>query len=199
VSTASNANSTSAKVPDKSHRKVIVFLGDSLTAGYGLSQSDSYPSLVQKYFDAEQKPWEVVNAGVSGDTTKGGLERVPWILKLKPTAVFVALGANDGLRGLSNDEAEKNLNEIVALLQKNKVIVFLAGMRMPLNYGSRQSQGFEDLFARVAEKNQIPLLPFLLKDVALESGKNQGDGIHPNREGTILVANQVIEFLKKHL
>ena len=178
---------------------MIVFLGDSLTAGYGLAQNESYPSLIQQFIDADKRPWEVVNAGVSGDTTRAGLERVPWILKRKPKAVFVALGANDGLRGLSNAEAEKNLNGIVLLLQSQDVQVFLAGMKMPINYGLHQSQGFEQIFVHVANKNKIPLLPFLLKDVALESNKNQGDGMHPNQAGTMVIANQVYDFLKPHL
>ena len=193
------ATSKGESAPAKEHANRIVLLGDSLTAGYGLEQDQSYPSLVQGLIDAKGLDWKVINAGVSGDTSKGGLERIPWILKSKPHAVFVALGANDGLRGVDPSSTQKNLQGIVEKLVENKVQVFLAGMRLPLNYGPGRGAEFEAVYKTLAEQFQLPLMPFLLKDVALEPSLNLPDGIHPNPKGAKVIAEHVFEFLEPYL
>jgi acyl-CoA thioesterase I len=185
----------SAMPSPESNPQKIVFLGDSLTAGYGLESNESYPALIQEKLRADQLNWEVVNAGVSGDTTQGGLERVPWVLKAEPKAVFVALGANDGLRGISPQVTKSNLKKIIELFQSKSVTVYLGGMRLPLNYG-KNAPAFEAVFTDLASEYKIPLLPFLIEGVALDASLNLPDGIHPNAKGAKIVAGNVYNFLK---
>lgn len=173
----------------------LVCLGDSLTAGYGLDESEAYPALLEK----KLRGWKVVNAGVSGDTTAGGLKRLDWILKSKPDAVFVALGANDGLRAIKPIETEKNLNAIIAAVKKSGARAFLAGMLVPTNYGETYFFDFKVLYPRVAKKQAVPLMPFILEGVGGVASLNQADGIHPTAEGAKIVAEQVWAFLKKRL
>ncbi|MCB9396799.1 MAG: arylesterase [Acidobacteria bacterium] len=171
----------------------VVILGDSLTAGYGLSPDLAYPALLQKKVDAEGLAVTIVNAGVSGDTSAGGLRRLNWLLKA-PIDVFVlALGANDGLRGLPVSETETNLKAMIEKVRaaNPKVKVLLMGMKVPPNMGESYSQSFEAIFPQVAQSEQVKLLPFLLDKVAGDETLNQADGIHPNQAGHEIVAQTV--------
>lgn len=174
----------------------IVAFGDSLTAGLGVSSEEAYPEQLARWLRKEGFNYEVINAGVSGDTTAGGLRRVEWILKNRPRLVILELGANDGLRGQSLKETYKNLNAIIENLKAKGVIVVLAGMRLPLNYGDAYTQEFSDLFVRLAHKQKIPLIPFFLEGVATHRQLNQGDGLHPTAEGYSIVVQNVWETLE---
>ena len=172
-------------------------LGDSLTAGYGLLESQSYPALLQQRLDAEGYKYEVVNAGVSGDTTAGGLRRLDWALEGGEVRVLiVALGGNDGLRGLSVDEMKKNLTVIITRARERNVVVILAGMEAPPNYGQEYATAFRSAFREIAARERVLVIPFLLDKVAGQSQLNQGDGIHPNEQGTRIVAETVWSVLR---
>lgn len=180
-------------------KKRIVVLGDSISAGYGLDRDEAYPALLQKKADAEGLPYEVVNAGVSGDTTAGGLRRIDWALGQKGAEVLViALGGNDGLRGLSPEETEKNLTGIVAKARaKNPGMkIIIAGMQMPDNLGSKYVESFKETFAKVAAAEMTELLPYLLEGVGGDESLNQADRIHPNAEGQRKIADLVWVKLK---
>lgn len=174
----------------------LVFLGDSLTAGYGLDAREAFPSLIQERITAKGWTWTVVNAGVSGDTTAGALRRLDRIFRQKVDVLFVCLGANDGLRGLPPEASERNLRAIVARAKREGAQVVLAGMRLPENYGPDYRARFEAMYARTARQERVPLLPFLLEEVALRPELNQNDGIHPNAEGTRRVAGRVWSTLE---
>lgn len=170
--------------------------GDSLTAGLGLAPDDSYPSLLQNLLLEDGFPYRVINEGVSGDTSATALVRVDTIASERAELALVAIGANDGLRGLPVDEMEKNLREIVKRFQASGSRVALAGMRIPPNMGAEYVKDFEAVFPRVAQDMDIPLLPFLLEGVAADPDLNQDDGIHPNEEGARMVARLVADFVK---
>jgi acyl-CoA thioesterase I len=174
-------------------RPKIVALGDSLTAGYGLLESQSYPALLQERLDAEGYKFEVVNAGVSGDTTAGGLRRLDWALDGNVRVLIVALGGNDGL---SVDEMKKNLTAIVTRAREKNVVVILAGMEAPPNYGQEYATAFRSAFREIAGRERVIVIPFLLDKVAGQSQLNQGDGIHPNEHGTRIVAETVWSVLR---
>ena len=176
--------------------KVIVFLGDSLTAGYGLTEEEAYPFLIQEYLKKDGIDWKVINAGISGDTTKGGLERLNWILKSSPAFVFLALGANDGLRGLKTEITQKNLEEIIQTLKKSKINVVLSGMQLPINYGPEYRKAFKNIYPSLAKKHNLPFLPFLLEGVASKTDLNLADGVHPNQKGQEIMAGNIYKFLK---
>jgi len=175
--------------------RVLVALGDSLTAGFGVAPEAAWPALVQARLAREGYSYRVVNAGVSGDTTAGALRRVDWVLRARPEIVVVALGANDGLRGQPVEAMRANLAEIVRRLQAAGVRVLLAGMRLPPNYGAEYTRAFTEAFAEVARRARVPLMPFLLDTVAADPRLNQPDGIHPNAEGHRLVAERVWPYL----
>ena len=175
---------------------LVVFLGDSLTAGLGLDEDEAYPALIGKDLGEEGLPVRVINAGVSGDTTAGGLSRIGWLLNQHPDVVVVALGANDGLRGLSIDEAEKNLREIVRRSQASGARVLLAGMKMPPNYGPDYTSRFEGMFTAIAKDMNVPLIPFLLEGVGGVRRLNQADGMHPTAEGQEILAKNVQPYLE---
>jgi acyl-CoA thioesterase-1 len=177
-------------------RPKIVALGDSLTAGYGLLESQSYPALLQARLDAEGYQFEVVNAGVSGDTSAGGLRRMDWALEGNVKVMILALGANDGLRGLSVQDMKQNLSAIIAKAREKNVVVILAGMEAPPNYGQEYAAGFRSAFRDVALRERVLFVPFLLDKVAGQGGLNQGDGIHPNEQGTRIVADTVWAVLR---
>jgi acyl-CoA thioesterase I len=177
--------------------KVILFFGDSLTAGYGLSTEEAFPALIEQKFTAGGRKTKVINAGLSGETTAGGLTRIEWILR-QPIDVFVLeLGANDGLRGLPLDQTQKNLQAIIDKVKaKNpKVKIVIAGMMVPPNMGPDYSTKFNKIFPEVAKKNNATLIPFLLQDVAGDEKLNQADGIHPNVQGHKIVAENVYKVL----
>lgn len=176
--------------------RVIVALGDSLTAGLGLLPDEAYPSLLEKRLRREGYRYHVVNAGVSGDTTAGGLRRVDWVLRSQPTLVIVALGANDGLRRQSVEAMRANLTEIVHRLRAGGASVLLVGMRVPTNYGDVYGRAFAAGFADVARATGVSLAPFLLDGVAGQARLNQPDGIHPTVEGQRIIADRLWPYLK---
>ena len=167
----------------------LVFFGDSLTAGLGLSKEQAFPALIEARLRAEGRPWKVVNAGVSGDTTAGGVARLNWIYKQKVDVMFLCLGANDGLRGLPVAETERNLRAILDRAKREGTRVVLAGIQLPENYGPEYRADFARIFPRLAKAYRVPLLPFLLEGVAMEPRLNQPDGIHPTAEGARIVAD----------
>ena len=177
----------------------IVVLGDSLTEGYGLNKEQAFPFLVEKKFREAGKNIEIINAGVSGSTSAGGLSRVAWSLKSKPQYVLIALGANDGLRGLGVTAMKKNLVEIIQKVKAGGAKPLLIGMKMPPNYGVQYTKEFEGAFQKVADEQKVPLLPFLLDRVATNSKLNLPDGIHPNQEGHKTIAETVFKFLEKNI
>jgi acyl-CoA thioesterase I len=178
----------------------ILFLGDSLTEGLGVSKEEAFPNLVQSYIQNElKKDITVINGGVSGSTTSDGLARLKWYLKRKPYIVFVALGANDGLRGLNLEESQKNLEEIIKYAQESNAKVLLAGMLIPPNYGPEYSKRFKEMYEQIKNKYNLKSMPFLLDGVAGKKELNQNDGIHPNVEGHKYIAKKVFEFIKEDL
>ena len=172
-------------------RPRIVVLGDSLTAGYGLDLSQAYPTLLQEWIEAEGYPYEVVNAGVSGDTSAGGLRRLDWSLQGDVRVLIAALGANDGLRGLPVEALRRNLAEIVQRAQDRGIVVVIAGMEAPPNYGPVYTAGFRETFRELARLHDVRLVPFLLEGVAGNPTLNLADGMHPNPEGARIVAQTV--------
>lgn len=185
----------------QTEKKRIVFFGDSITAGYGLSPNQAFPALIQEKLDEKGLSYEVVNAGLSGETSAGGLGRIDWILRAKPDIFVLELGGNDGLRGLSLEETEKNLTQMVQKVRtRNKdAIIILAGMQIPPNLGVDYTQQFKELFPKVATATDSELIPFLLDKVGGEPELNLPDGIHPNIEGHKIVAETVWKSLQKHL
>lgn len=191
---AANAAAPSL-APAAGQGPLVVFLGDSLTAGLGLPEEQAYPALLDRRLDAKGAPVRVLNAGVSGDTTAGGLARLDWLLKQKPDILVLGLGANDGLRGLELEQTEKNLREIVRRAQAADVRVLLLGMMIPPNYGADYTERFRQMYPEIADDADIPLVPFLLEGVGGIADLNQEDGIHPTAEGQEIVANNVEPFL----
>jgi acyl-CoA thioesterase-1 len=173
-----------------------VVLGDSLTAGLGLVETQAFPHLLQQRIDAEGYDFDVDNAGVSGDTSAGGLRRLDWTLQGDVRVLIVALGANDGLRGLSAAEMTKNLSEIVQRAQDRGIVVILAGMEAPPNFGQEYATAFRQAYREVALQHRVLFIPFLLDKVAGQSTLNQGDGIHPNAQGSQIIAETVWSVLK---
>jgi acyl-CoA thioesterase I len=180
-------------------RPKIVALGDSLTIGLGLLETQSYPSLLQQKLDEDGYAFEMVNAGVSGDTSAGGLRRLDWALEGDVRVLIVALGANDGLRGLSIAELKQNLATIISRAREKNVVVILAGMEAPPNYGAEYIQSFRAAYREVAGKERVLLIPFLLDGVAGQSALNQADGIHPNAEGARVIAEHIWPVLRSVL
>jgi acyl-CoA thioesterase-1 len=174
----------------------IVVLGDSLTAGLGLVESEAYPALLQQKLDDEGYEYEIVNAGVSGDTTAGGLRRLDWALEGDVRILIVALGGNDALRGLSVDDMRRNLDTIIGRARQRGVAVLVAGMEAPPNYGPEYTVKFRQVYRDLARDHDVTLVPFLLDGVAGQSRLNQGDGIHPNADGARVVAETVWRALK---
>ena len=174
----------------------IVFLGDSLTAGLGLAPEQSYPALLQRKLDANGYRYEVVNAGVSGDTSAGALRRLDWSLEGDVKILVVALGGNDGLRGLSPQDMKANLTAIVERARQSGITVILTGMEAPPNYGADYTRQFRDVYLDLAKTYDVRVVPFLLQGVAGVSGLNQADGIHPNARGAQLVADLVWRALE---
>ncbi len=176
-------------------QKRIVALGDSLTAGFGLSEEYAYPSLLNERLRADGYPYEVVNAGVSGDTSAGGLARLNWVLQQPTDILIVALGGNDGLRGLSPEAMERNLAQIIQRAQAQGIRVLLVGLQMPTNYGASYRRAFEQVYRTLAKRFDVQLVPNMLQGVGMISRLNQADGIHPNVAGTRIVAETLWEAL----
>ncbi|MBI4383167.1 MAG: arylesterase [Nitrospinae bacterium] len=178
---------------------VILALGDSLTAGFGVSSAESYPARLQVILKSRGYPHRVINAGVSGDTTAGGLRRLPWLMRNGPAIVILALGANDGLRGLPLSEIRSNLERIVQICRDHGAKVLLTGMKVPPNFGEDYSGQFERVFSRLSEEFKLPFVPFLLEGVAAKRELTQPDGIHPLGPGYAIVVDTVWKTLEPML
>jgi acyl-CoA thioesterase-1 len=198
-----NIQNSSSKSENKSEntQKTIVFFGNSLTAGYGLEPEEAFPQLIQLKLDSLNYPYKIVNAGLSGETTSGGAERIDWILKQKLDVFVLELGGNDGLRGIDTKETEKNLGIIIDKVRKKypKAKILLTGMETPPNMGQSYTESFRKIFPKVAEEKEVNLMDFLLIDVGGIPELNQPDGIHPTAEGQRIVAKNVFEELEKLL
>ncbi|HAS43512.1 MAG TPA: arylesterase [Microscillaceae bacterium] len=192
------------KVNETKGKKTILFLGNSLTFGYGLDdpQENSFPALIQKRIDSLLLPYKVINAGLSGETTTGGRERINWLLKQKVDIMVLELGGNDGLRGQSTKVMEENLQEIMDIARRRykKIKILLAGMEAPPNMGPQYTTSFRNVYKTLAEKNEaVTLIPFILEGVGGKPELNQNDGIHPTGEGHQIMANTVWKYLEKFL
>jgi acyl-CoA thioesterase-1 len=180
--------------------RTIVFLGDSLTAGYGLDNpsAQAYPALIQEKIDTANLDYRAINAGLSGDTTAGGLRRINWLLRQKIDILVIALGGNDGLRGVSPKATKGNLKGIIDQTRAKypDVTIMLAGMQMPTNMGEAYQQAFRRIFPEVAQKKRCKLIPFLLEGIGGDAEYNQPDLIHPTAEGQRLIADTVWLSLK---
>lgn len=176
-------------------RGTIVFLGDSLTAGYGLDNpaAEAYPALIQEKIDAAGLPWRTVNAGISGDTTAGGLRRIDWLLRQRIDILVLALGGNDGLRGVPTDETRRNLTGIIERVRTRypDARVVLAGMQMPVNMGEGYRDEFRRIYPELASAHDCVLIPFLLEGIGGDPKFNQADLIHPTAEGQRVIASHV--------
>jgi acyl-CoA thioesterase-1 len=173
----------------------IVAVGDSLTAGYGLDESVSYPALLEQNLQVAGYSYRVINGGVSGETSSGTLSRMEWIMTLKPDIVLLATGANDGLRGIDPQVAEDNIREILQLLKDRDVEVLLLGMKMVWNMGPAYVTKFNEIYPKLANEFDVVYLPFFLEGVAMESELNQGDGIHPNALGYKKITENIYPYV----
>lgn len=182
-----------------SDEKIILFFGNSLTAGYGIEQDLAFPGLIQDRLDSLGKDYKVINGGLSGETTAGGLSRIDWFLEDEPSIFILELGGNDGLRGIQLAETKKNLEAIIDKVQTKypSTKIILAGMQIPPNMGTEYTQEFQAIYPKVAEEKDVELIPFLLQDVGGIKELNLPDGIHPTEEGHIIVAETVWEILKE--
>jgi acyl-CoA thioesterase-1 len=191
-----SAAAASTPAPPADSRPRIVALGDSLTAGLGLSPGEAYPTLLQQRLNDSGLQYQVVNAGVSGDTSAGGLRRLDWALEGDVRVLIVALGGNDALLGLPVEELRRNLREIIERAQSRKIDLILAGMEAPPNFGRDYIVGFHDVFPELARKYRVAFVPFLLEGVAGIEAMNQRDGIHPTAAGARTVADNLWLALK---
>ena len=178
---------------------VILFFGTSLTAGMGLDPNDAYPAVIHKKLDSLDLPYQVVNAGLSGETTASGRNRIGWVLNQEVDIFVLELGANDGLRGIPMDETRKNLQAIIDTVRSknSETKIILAGMQIPPNMGQEYTTEFRNIFPDLAEKNKLYFISFLLEDVAGIPELNQQDGIHPTAEGQKILADNVWEVLEQ--
>ncbi|MBD3630066.1 arylesterase [Cyclobacterium sp.] len=188
----------STEVQEKSERKTILFFGNSLTAGYGIEDYEAFPALIQEKLDSMETDYQVINGGLSGETTASGLSRLDWFLEEKPAIFILELGGNDGLRGISLEETEKNLRGIINSVQEEypDTKILLAGMQIPPNMGQAYTDNFRKMYAEIAEDEEVALIPFLLEGVAGDPEYNLPDGIHPTAAGHQIVAQTVWQYLK---
>ena len=182
----------------------ILILGDSLTEGYGVSAQQAFPSLLEKKLNNEfssdkNRSYEIINAGISGSTSSGGVSRIEWLLKSKPDFLILALGGNDGLRGVPVEETKNNLEKIILAAKSKDIPTLLAGMKMPPNYGIEYTREFSKLFEDLANQENVPLIPFLLEGVGGNPAMNLPDRIHPNPSGHQKIAQTVYQNLINHL
>jgi acyl-CoA thioesterase-1 len=182
----------------ESERKTIVIVGDSIAAGHGVDPDEAFPGLLQERINDNKLPYEVVNAGVSGDTTAGGVRRMPWLLRRKMDVLVLELGGNDGLRGITPKETRSNLEKIIDLAREQNpgVQIIVAGMQMPQNMGEEYTREFRVVFPAVAKEKQTKLIPFLLEGVGGKVDLNLPDRIHPNPQGHRIIADTVWSALK---
>jgi len=189
------ASCAAAPAAPAAEERVIVAFGDSLTAGLGVDAGRTYPALLGERLKREGYDYRVINAGVSGDTTAGGLRRVDWALRLKPEIVILELGVNDALRGQKLTAVRANLDQLVSRFQAAGARVLVAGMRLPPNYGDRYAEDFHRLYGDVARARNAPLMPFFLDAVGAVGHLNQADGIHPTAEGYAIVVDRLWPYL----
>jgi len=202
TSNDSQQNAAKSESVDQMVKKNILFFGDSLTAGYGLDDPDqAFPGVIQHQLDSLKLPYQVINAGLSGETSAGGLGRIDWVLKQNVNVFILELGANDGLRGIPTDETAKNLQAIIDKVSAKypHAKIILTGMQVPPSMGADYANSFKAIFPTIAQKNKIELIPFLLDNVAGIPKLNQKDGIHPTADGAKIVAANVWMVLKKDL
>jgi acyl-CoA thioesterase-1 len=183
--------------PTEDTRPVVLFVGTSLTAGYGLAPGQAYPAIVQKKIDSAGFDYQVVNAAVSGQTSAGARSSIDWLLRSPATVLVIETGANDGLRGIDPEELRNNIEAIItrAQAQQPPPVIILAGMEAPPNLGQRYASQFRALYADVARKYDLPLIPFLLEGVAGIDSLNQADGIHPTVAGQLILATHAWDVL----
>lgn len=179
------------------NRPVLAVFGDSISAGYGLPEGQSFPDYLQKKLDADRYHWRVVNLGISGDTTDGGVSRIESATSLKPRIVLLELGGNDGLRGMPLPATRRNLDQMITTFQRAGARVVLAGMTLPPNYGADYVHGFENIYTDLAAKDKVKLIPFLYADIMTKDLRYiQPDGIHPTAEGSRIIAGTVLRAIK---
>ncbi len=195
--TAGDVSTSVDRTPPEPKGPRVVFLGDSLTAGHGLDGRFAFPEVLGRAMAKKGLPIDVINAGVSGDTSAGGLARLSWLLTQKPAIVVLELGANDGLRGLPTRGTEANLRQIIERTRKAGACVLLVGMKVPPSLGPDYVRRFDDIYPRLARELKVPLVPFLLAGVAGIPALNQADGIHPTARGQELAAGNVLPLLEK--
>ena len=185
----------------EAQQQTILFFGDSITAGYGLDEEQAFPALIQQKIDSLGAEHNVVNAGLSGETTAGGARRVDWILRQEIDIFVLGLGGNDGLRGIDPANTKENIETIITKVKAKSpdIEIVLAGMEAPPNLGDRYTERFRQLFSDVAEQHELTFIPFLLEDVAGIRELNQPDGIHPTAEGQQIIADNIWEYLKPML
>lgn len=188
----------STPTEQKPTKPIILFFGNSITAGYQLAVEQAFPAIIQEWMDSLGYDYQAVNAGLSGETTASGKNRIEWVLRTVPDIFVLELGANDGLRGLPLEETPKNLQSIIDQVKKANpdVKIIIAGMKVPPNLGQDYASGFEKIFPKVAEDNDALLIPFILEKVAGNPELNLPDGIHPTPEGHLLVAETVWQYLQ---
>jgi len=179
-----------------SARPVVVVLGDSLAAGYGVDKEESFPSLLEKKFKSDKVDMKVINAGLSGSTSASGPSRMNWQLKAKPTHLLLELGANDALRGIDPADTTESLRKTIKIALDNHITVFILGMKAPPNYGKEFTLKFESIYINLSKEFKLDRFPFLLEGVAGDAALNQGDGIHPNAKGHQIIADHLYTFLK---
>ena len=177
----------------------LAILGDSLAAGYGLAPAQAFPTRLQAALKDKGRNVTVINHGVSGDTTMGGLERIDWMMADKPDIVMVELGGNDMLRALDPAATEKNLDTIIGKLKETGTTVWLVGMLAPRNFGPEYVKAFDGIFKKLADKHGVPLYPFFLDGVAQDPALNQPDGIHPNAKGVDVIVERIMPFVTRNL
>lgn len=182
----------------KQNRQItLLAFGDSLTAGYGVPADAALPALLEDMLRADGYNVRIVNAGVSGDTSAGGLARLPWLLEEGPDCAWIELGANDGLMGRDPAAMEANLDTILAMFERRGIPVLFVGMRAIANYGQEYTRAYESVFPRLAQKHNVLFYPFLLKGVVMDQSLNQLDGIHPNEEGTRVIAANIYPMVRE--
>ncbi|MEQ9374011.1 MAG: arylesterase [Imperialibacter sp.] len=198
ATTEKASEAAAASEPAEDQRKVILFYGNSITAGYGLDISEAFPAVIQERLDSLGYEYHVINAGLSGETSAGGLSRIDWVLKTPVDIFSLELGGNDGLRGISLDETEKNLSQIIEKVKQSnpQVKIIVAGMQIPPNMGQEYTDRFKGIFPMLAEKHNTALIPFILEGVGGIPELNLPDGIHPTPEGHKMLADNVWAVLK---
>jgi acyl-CoA thioesterase-1 len=191
-------NTPTPRAPSTPEAKQLVLaaVGDSLTEGLGVDTEKAYPAQLEARLMRAGLDWKVINSGVSGETSSGALTRLDWVLKTKPDAVLLVTGANDGLRGLDPDLTQQNLDTIVTKLKQKDIKVMLGGMKAPANLGSDYTERFENIYPAVAEKHDVPLIPFFLDGVAKQTELNLEDGKHPNADGYKVIVDNIFEPVK---